>query len=809
MGNKLIKAHYKRDTNEAQSLNEHLINVAKYGKKQAESLGQGDVVFLLGLYHDLGKANKAFQDKLEMQPNKHVDHSSAGAIYLFQSIQACLKKSAIPMEDRILFQEISAYVISAHHGMYNIFLEDEGVQAEQFAFNKLRHRMTKCMNNLAYQEDILPFAQELEAELNTQGYSDLNDLIVKAFDNYQQAWSKLNWSDESEKDYYSACFIRMYLSFLKNADILDTINAYDLLIEPIKDEEKRRLKEFYLKAIEKKYDSFSHPTTRLNEIRSQIGERVKSRGKKDSTGIYRLDLPTGAGKTNLSMRYAFHQLVDQNKSRFFYITPFLSVLEQNAAAIKKVIGEDGVLEHHSNVVQNKQENEDKGDEKESLLPEYLIESWDSSVVLTSMVQFFQTLFKTKSANIRRFSNLANSIIILDEVQSLHIEVTTLFNLTMNFLNKVMNTTIVLCTATQPVYDSTAIKHSLSYGGEHAKDVDIVDLTSEEREVFSRTELRKFNENNQKANLSDLVEFVMENDDESILAIFNTKKTVDKFYMMLDGLAGRPIYQLSTNMCAQHRLDIISEIKQQLKKGIPIICISTQLIEAGVDIDFNRVIRSYAGVDSIVQASGRCNREGKRDKGQVTLVNLTAEEENLSRLKEIKAKKDATEHIIHKASSPIEMSLLNRDFFEYYYANNQGSMDYPLSHGESVYDYLSINSYQDRKDFKGKLKQAFKTAGLKMNLINNDTIGVLVPYGEAIEKLLVLEELCEYDYPSVEDYQAIKALLKELQPYTVNVRQHDQILEATKSYLNGQIQILSDGYYDEKKGITLESGSFLM
>ncbi len=801
---KMIKAHYNRDTNEMQSLKIHLTNVAESGRKEAESLGQGDVLFLLGLYHDLGKANKAFQDKLEMQPNKHVDHSSAGARYLFQNIQACLKKSSIPLADRVLFQEISAYVISAHHGMYNIPLQDEDVQAERFAFNKLRHRIIEGIANEPYQEDILPFAQELEDELRIYGYKDLNDLIEKAFANYQQAWSKLSWSDESEKEYYSGCFIRMYLSFLKNADILDTINAYGLLIEPLKDEEKQKLNDSYLEAIERKYRSFSHPTTRLNEIRSQIGERVKSRGEKDSTGIYRLDLPTGAGKTNLSMRYAFHQLIDQNKSRFFYITPFLSVLEQNASEIRKVIGEVGVLEHHSNVVKQTDDNDEKG----AAMSNYLIESWDSQTILTSMVQFFQTLFKTKSANIRRFSSLANSVLILDEVQSLPIEVTTLFNLTMNFLNKVMNTTIILCTATQPTYDSAAIKHKLSYGGKYGEAADIVELTHDEKEVFSRTELRKFDENNQHSNLSDLVGFVLEND-ESILAIFNTKKTVDKFYMMLEELTDRPIYQLSTNMCAQHRLDIISEIKQHLKKGIPIICISTQLIEAGVDIDFNRVIRSYAGVDSIVQASGRCNREGKRDKGQVTLVNLTAEEENLSRLKEIKAKKDATEHIIHKISSPIEMSLLNRDFFEYYYANNQGSMDYPLSHGESVYDYLSTNSYQDRNNFKGKLKQAFKTAGLKMNLINNDTIGVLVPYGDAIEKLLFLEELCEYGYPSVEDYQTIKALLKELQPYTVNVRKHDQVLEATKPYLNGQIQILSDGYYDVKKGITLESGSFLL
>ena len=799
----MILAH-KDNKGNKQSLEKHSFNVAVQARESAQIIKQGDILFLLGLYHDLGKANTAFQDKLEIYPNKHVDHSSAGARYLFQKIQTCLKDSFVQTKDRILFQEIIAYVISAHHGMYDIPLQDEGVQAERFAFNKLRHRIIEGIANESYQKDILPFAQKLEDELSTYGYRDLNDLIEKAFGNYQQAWSKLSWSDDSEKEYYSGCFIRTYLSFLKNADILDTVNAYGLLIEPLKDEEKQKLNESYLEAIERKYESFSHPTTSLNEIRSQIGERVKSRGEKDSTGIYRLDLPTGAGKTNLSMRYAFHQLVDQNKSRFFYITPFLSVLEQNASEIRKVIGEVGVLEHHSNVVKQTADN----DEKEAVMSDYLIESWDSQTVLTSMVQFFQTLFKTKSANIRRFSNLANSVLILDEVQSLPIEVTTLFNLTMNFLNKVMNTTIILCTATQPAYDSTAIKHKLSYGGKYAEATDIVELTNEEKEVFSRTELRKFDENNQHSNLSDLVDFVLEND-ESILAIFNTKKTVDKFYMMLEGLTDRPIYQLSTNMCAQHRLDIIAEIKQHLKKGIPIICVSTQLIEAGVDIDFNRVIRSYAGVDSIVQASGRCNREGKRDKGQVTLVNLTNQEENILPLKEIKAKKDTAEYILHKISSPIEMTLLNRDFFEYYYANNQGSIDYPLSHGESVYDYLSINSYQDRNNFKGKLKQAFKTAGLKMNLINNDTIGVLVPYGDAIEKLLILEELCEYDYPSVEDYQTIKALLKELQPYTVNVRKHDQILEATKSYLNGQIQILSDGYYDKKKGITLDSGSFLM
>lgn len=655
-----------------------------------------------------------------------------------------------------------------------------------------------------YKEDIEPFAQELESHLSYYGYSSLDDLIKKAFENYQQAWSILEWINESEKDFYSSCFIRLYLSLLKNADILDTINAYGIIVQPLKSDERKELNQSYLSAIEDKYRGFSKPTTRLNEIRLQISERVKERGENDSAGIYRLDLPTGAGKTNLSMRYAFHQLVKQKKSRFFYITPFLSVLEQNASEIKKISGNAGVLEHHSNVIHQ----DDDNDDKKTLMLDYLIDSWDSQIILTSMVQFFQTLFKTKSSNIRRFSNLANSVLILDEVQSLPIEVTTLFNLTMNFLNKVMNTTIILCTATQPAYDSNAITHRLDYGGKNGECPDIVELSHDESEVFSRTELRKFKEENQYTNLSELVDFVLDNN-ESILVIFNTKKTVDKFYTMLEELTDRPIYQLSTNMCAQHRFDMISEIKQHLKDEVPIICISTQLIEAGVDVDFNQVIRSYAGIDSIVQASGRCNREGKRPKGQVTLVNLMNEEENISRLKEIKNKKEATEFILHEISSPIDTSLLNKDFFEYYYANNQSSMDYPLSHGESVFDYLSKNNFQLRPNFKGRMKQAFKTAGLKMNLINNDTIGVLIPYGDAIEKLSRLEELCESDYPSEGEFQIIKSLLKELQSYTVNVREHDPILEATKSYLNGNVLVLSDGYYHENKGITIEMQNFIM
>lgn len=796
-----LLAHYDKDKGLKQLLDEHLFNVARLARQEAAVIEQGDVLFLLGLYHDLGKADRLFQDKLLNNPNRHVDHSYAGAKYLYHRIAAFLKTRPVDKTERLFFNDIVGYVISAHHGMYDIPYKDD--QLVFFQHNRFRYRICKEMPDYHYEEDIVPYVELLEQRLSDYGYRNLDDLIEKAFSNYHQALVRLDWKDKSEEHYYQACLVRLYLSLLKNTDIIDTINAYELMLEPMTPEDRTALNQSYLAAIEKKYASFGQPTTRLNEIRTQIANRVKERGQQDSTGIYRLDLPTGAGKTNLSMRYACHQLIEQGKSRFFYITPFLSVLEQNAAEIKKVLGQEGVLEHHSNVIAQQDVDED---EFIDLQAAYLMDSWDSQVVLTSMVQFFQTLFKTKSANIRRFASLINGVLILDEVQSLPIEVTSLFNLTMNFLSRVMNTTVVLCTATQPPYDSTEVSHRLVYAGKNGENADIIALTLEEKAVFSRTELRKYDDNNQTTSLSALVGFVLEKE-ESLLAIFNTKKTVDHFYNLLSEITDRPLYQLSTNMCAKHRLDIIADIKEQLQAGVPIICISTQLIEAGVDVDFHRVIRSYAGIDSIVQAAGRCNREGKLEQGQVTLVNLANDEENISRLKEIKAKKDATEYILHKITSPIEPSVLNDDFFNRYYANNQNLMDYPLSTDESVYDYLSVNAFAGSAS-KGKLKQSFKKAGDKMDLISSESIGVLVPYREARAKLSELESLCESDFPSVETYCRIKSLLRELQPYTVNLREHDDLLGATKVYLSGQVRILSEGYYNDEKGVIRESNSFL-
>lgn len=820
MNNKHILAHYDRTTHEEQLLVDHLFNVANSAAKEAELIGQQDVAFLCGMYHDLGKADRNFQNKLLNKPSTHVDHSTAGAKYLIEKISKVLFEEIKDQEKRDFcqpFLEIIAYVISAHHGVYDIPVTDPKTKYPENG-NLLRRINYGLDENYHYKTDVVDFAAMIEQELeNLKGYT-INHLIVQAFNNYFSICQRIGNAEKTEKSFYNTLIVRLYLSLLKNADILDTINAYAVEVKPISKLENDRKIQNYLKSIEDVYANYQNPTSDINKIRTSIAEKVKSRGMTDSAGIYRLNLPTGAGKTKLSLRYAFHQMTKQGKRHFLYITPYLSVLEQNAAEIKKIVGTDGILEHHSNIVS--EENDDQatdGDSKLQSFQAYLMETWNSPIVLSTMVQFFQTLFKVQSSNIRRFSNLIDSVLVLDEVQSLPVEVTTLFNLTLNFLSKIMNVTIVLCTATQPKYDSLGIEHKIQYGGLKDEKTDIVLMTENERCVFQRTEISKFNEDNSMATIEEIASAISEYPDESILIILNTKGAVKNLYQRLKEQENRTIYHLSTNMCPRHRLAIISNIRTGLNDKNPLICVSTQLIEAGVDLDFDRVIRSYAGIDSIVQANGRCNREGKREKGYVELVNLRKTDENLTMLKSIKAKKGVTEQIIADMKSPIPIEMLNDEFFDRYYVNTRKDIfDYPTGNDQpSVYDMLSLNKKNNVKQVA--LRQSFKTAGLKMDLIQNNSNGVIVYYKkengevenfEMVEKLIYEIEEFDQDY-NPQHLSSIKSLMRQLQPYTVNIHSNSKIQEALMGYLEGKIQILPEEFYDSDMGVIDEVEEFIL
>ena len=456
------------------------------------------------------------------------------------------------------------------------------------------------------------------------------------------------------------------------------------------------------------------------------------------------------------------------------------------------MGDEGVTEHHSNIIDNTK-NDD------STFQRYCTDTWDDQIILTTSVQLFQTLFKPRANNIRRFAHLANSVLILDEVQSLPVEVTYIFNLIANFMANIMQTTLVLCTATQPAYDFSGLKYPIRY----AKNADLVTMTPKERQLFERTVIQKMN-GDDYSSIEDIVNHTLK-DNVSTLLIFNTKKTVDEVYEQISQQTNRKCYYLTTNMCAQHRLDKLAEIKKDLANNEPIIVVSTQLIEAGVDVDFEKVIRSYAGIDSLVQANGRCNREGARaTKGQLWLVRLTDEDENTNSLKGLNQKKQTTINVLFQKPSPLNLEALNDFFYKRYYANNEKDMSYKIPKSNTALDKLSLNIDAGLNDGL-LLHQDFKSAGQAIDLINDTSQTVIVPYGNTEKDLKILKGLCSFENLTTSQLGYLKGLVKKLQRYTITMRSPEE--NGATRY--GDIYILSNDYYNSDKGLIETPSTFIL
>ena len=750
----MLYAHIDPNTQRKQLLEDHLFQTAEYAFLDAEIIGQSWIAFFIGLIHDLGKADRRFQHMICNHTNEKINHSSAGSRFVNALSKKIQETSSI--DNRRVFsllKHVVIYVVQAHHGLFDVIdlgLVEEGNRYITEAVNRMQLRMNydKKDEKYYYNEDVLPFIEVLEKRLIEEHKLTFEDLYLKAYKEFEQMMSKLSWKDSVDRKFYEGCATRLYLSLLKRSDVHDTICAYEDLDLTFNPKTVDTWKNEYLQRVEQYYAQFENPTTKINQVRTHLANQIIVRGEEDETGIYRLSLPTGAGKTLLSLRYGMHQLVRKNKTRFFYITPFLSVLEQNAAQIKEVLGKDspGLLEHHSNIVYREEEKEKDKDVDETyeespemMMLQYLTDTWDSPVVMSTMVQFMNTLFKGKSSNLRRFASLINSVVLLDEVQSLPIEVTHIFNLMMNFLKQVMNCTVVHCTATQPIYDSKYITYPIHYGDEMGEKEELVNMTETERKVFERVEVKLINEG-KIADTGLLADYILKDESESLLVILNTTAVVQKVYEKIKDRSQRPCYYLSAKLCPEHRKDRIKNIKEHLKQGDPIVCVSTQLIEAGVDVDFEHVIRSYAGIDSIIQSAGRCNREGKKSQGLMELIRMNEREENLSKLQEIKNKKDITEFILDGMGNlSIQIEELNRPYYDRYYNTLQKLMDYPLKNDETLLNLLSKNKNMAGEYGKNvRLPQAFKKAAESFELINNETLGLIVHYKgseELIEELV--------------------------------------------------------------------------
>ena len=810
-------AHVRKSDGQPQSLQTHLTETAEIAKFLASKLDLDQAGELLGLMHDFGKYSRKFQkyihdetglfnpdlDDEESTPNgSKVDHSTAGAQWVYRE----LRKFGAAQGIGELFGQMLGLCIASHHGEGLIdCLDGEGNPKWIERFNKtdeLTH-LAECEQNA--DEDVLQKAKELASE-------NLIHSLLKAVKPILSDPARNN----KIKEFYLGCMTRFLFSCLIDAD---RINSSDFEREAQKEVRRLTKKPDWQSAIDKLEGKLAGFENRypIDEIRRLISDDCLKRAA-DSQGIYTLTVPTGGGKTLASLRYALHHAQKHNLDRIIYIIPYTSIIDQNAQAVREILGEDWVLEHHSNLEPEKQSWQDK----------LLSENWDKPIVFTTMVQFLDAWFGGGTRGARHIHPMTNSVLIFDEIQTLPVKCVHLFCNVLNWLTAFGKSTAVLCTATQPLLGESGLQNfpeakreSIAARGllklpAHAEIMGTDEQREELYKKLSRVEIR-FNEKSGGWNVDEAGAFLLEQfqTTPSCLFIVNTKKWAQELYQYCKGQNVPPeaIFHLSTNQCAAHRKAIFDTIKARLKNGEPVICISTQLIEAGVDISMACVIRALGGLDSIAQAAGRCNRHGEKDgKGQVWVLNL--QEQDFTRiLPDIQAGKNHAERVFRDfAGQDILQPEAMKRYFEYYFYQRSDEMSYSVKNSAtgSLLDWLSdnaLNPYGEKNNQRNKplplLMQSFKSAGRAFQAIDAPTHAVIVPYGEGAE---LIAKLCgEWDP------KEMHRTLQKAQRYSVNVfpnvwgkLQKENALHET---IEGSgIYYLKERHYNDEFGLSLDETS---
>jgi CRISPR-associated endonuclease/helicase Cas3 len=544
-------------------LEEHLREVARLARGFADPFGNGDWAGLAGLWHDLGKYKPDFQEYIrdrsgyerdeadEGGPGK-VDHTAAGAIHAIERLKGA---------GRAL-----AYLIAGHHSGLPDWMKEEATGRGL--------------------EERLQERRHLEESL--QGGAPVTILETTV-----PTTSPCGKQIDPE---HCHLWIRLLFSCLVDADFLDT--------EAFMDPEKagHRPSGADLEDLRAKYDAYmatkqsSASDTPVNRLRRQILEDCRN-GAEMEPGFFSLTVPTGGGKTLASMGFALDHAIRHGKRRVVVAIPYTSIIEQTAETLRDVFGDDAVLEHHSNL----------DSDRETPRSKLATENWDAPIVVTTNVQLFESLFAARTSACRKLHNLVDSVVILDEAQMLPPEflkpvLSGLRGLVENF-----GTSVVLCTATQPALEGWIGGPAAPHGqGGFQGLAGIRELMSDRDELSRRLRRVRLVHHPKGDQPSTWKEIASELESHlRVLCIVNTRKDCRE----LHGLLPKGTIHLSALMCGEHRSRVISEIKGHLGRDDSIRVVSTQLVEAGVDLDFPVVYRAMAGLDSIAQAAGRCNREG--------------------------------------------------------------------------------------------------------------------------------------------------------------------------------------------------------
>ena len=694
-----------------QSIEEHCLNVARLAREliyeDEDSYGMKDLAYNAGLLHDFGKYRPDFQRYIlsvsGANPSGKVPpkapHAIVGAI------------ESRRLFDDPMIADTLAYCISGHH---------RGLYDHNEMERRLRHgehkRWCDACEKLTSVEDL--------------GTTDCDD-VGEPYD-LQMA-------------------IRMLFSALVDADRLDT----ERFMTPDLSAERLRIKGNYAslctlrERLRAKTESFSSaPDTPVNRARAYFLESCRTHGAESDPGIYTLSLPTGAGKTISSMAWALEMAIRNHHDRIIYVIPYTSIITQTAMVFREIFGEENILEHHSEVVVEQQTEDDKSDEQMSRL-KFLTENWDAPIILTTNVQFFESLFASKPAKCRKVHSIANSVIVMDEVQALPEGFLSPILSAIDTLSEAFHCSILCCSATQPVYDEDL--NSPDDGSDYYTPLDTRgDLVPREAKYFVPFDRVDYHLEPQTVTSQELADRLAA--EHSVLCVVNSRKDAGQVYRALRDLPkvkADEVIHLSRSMCSAHLRRAIETVKERMREGKLTKVISTQLIEAGVDLDFPCVWRAHSGLGSIIQAGGRCNREGKMERrGQVFVFSLA---DGSRPFGNIARGCNATKMLLHKLSNKITDPTDPEVIAKYYRLYFKDIPDFDT---EGIAQDLT----EDPEDIN------FESAAERFKLIDDEgTFPVIVPYME--EGKALVRMIRNHEILTREGYH-------RMQEYSVSLRQGD-------------------------------------
>lgn len=700
------------DGKPAQLLIDHLRNVSLLANEYAIPFAGDAWASISGLVHDIGKYQASFQKRLSGS-NIHVEHATAGA-------QICLNQYGKP-------GRIIAAAIIGHHGG----LPDGGTQADSEDDSTLCGRLKRTFDDYSTWRD--------ELELPAQ----LPGLPVRL-------------ASRDEIGIFIYIFIKMLHSCLVDADFIDTESYF---VEDCKSKRQQhpsvvdlrnRLERFRQGFLESKRGS------KLNTWRTHVLESCLTAAD-EKPGFFRLTVPTGGGKTLSSLSFALKHATDNNMDRVIYAIPFTSIIEQNAAQFRCMVGDDAVLEHHSNFSWDDTNNE------ETLTHRLASENWDYPLIATTNVQLFDSIFAARPSQCRKIHHLANSVIILDEVQAFPDGYLQPALAALEMLVRYFHCTVVFCSATQP---------RLS---------DILPFKTPTKEIILEVEplfnaLRRVMIHN----------IGLQNDDalstqiasyKQVLCIVNTRKHARHLFDLLSDDPGN--FHLSALMCPAHRQQAIQDIRYRLENNMTCRVISTQLIEAGVDIDFPVIFRAMAGLDSIAQAAGRCNREGRNRREDSIVRIFTPSDAKLTGWFQKMA--SITEMIQDEYPDLLSPAAIE-SFFNYRF----------FVQGEKALDHYAI--LKGINENSHELLFPFSKIAADFHLIDDFSKTIIIPFDDKAKKLI--DECANSRFPG--QYH------RKLQRYTVSVPPEQfnaYWMHGWLSSINDLFYILSyEGGYQQKTGL---------